>query len=65
MLFFNYLRQKRGIAVDTAGENRNTAIAKILNMPDEQVLKVLIFMAGMEAGEKETDAGRQQRAGAG
>lgn len=51
--------------MDTAGENRNTAIAKILNMPDEQVLKVLIFMAGMEAGEKETDAGRQQRAGAG
>lgn len=44
----------------TASENRNMAIAKIANMPDEQVLKVLIFMAGMEAGEAAKDAGRQK-----
>lgn len=48
----------------TASENRDMAIAKIVNMPDEQVLKVLIFMAGMEAGmeagEAAKDAGRQK-----
>ena len=54
-----------GISVDTANENRNTAIAKILDMSNEQVLKVLIFMAGMEAGEKENGAGRQKQTGAG
>jgi len=29
--------------------NRDTAIKKIMEMPKEQVVKVLIFMAGMEA----------------
>lgn len=31
--------------------DRRTAIMKIAEMPAEKVLKVLIFMAGMEAGE--------------
>lgn len=65
MLFFNHLRYIGGISVDTASENRNTAIAKIVNMSNEQVLKVLIFMAGMEAGEKESGAGRQKQTEAG
>lgn len=43
--------------MDTGSMNRDAAIAKIMNMPDEQVLKVLIFMAGMEAGEREKEAG--------
>ncbi len=51
--------------MDTASENRNAAIAKIVNMSNEQVLKVLIFMAGMEAGEKESGAGRQKQTEAG
>lgn len=46
--------------MDAATANRNAAIAKIVNMPAEQVLKVLIFMAGMEAGETANDAGRPQ-----
>lgn len=29
--------------------NRDTVIKKIIDMPQEQVAKVLIFMAGMEA----------------
>lgn len=29
--------------------NRDAAIKKIIKMPEEQVLKILIFMAGMEA----------------
>lgn len=29
--------------------DRDKAIKKITDMPEEQVLKVLIFMAGMEA----------------
>lgn len=29
--------------------NRDTVIKKIMDMPQEQVAKVLIFMAGMEA----------------
>lgn len=29
--------------------DRDTAIKKIMEMPKEQVVKVLIFMAGMEA----------------
>ena len=31
-------------------QSKNIAIKKIIEMPKEQVLKVLIFMAGMEAG---------------
>lgn len=30
-------------------KNRDIAIEKIIQMPEEQVLKLLIFMAGMEA----------------
>lgn len=37
--------------MDTADTNRAAAIRKIVDMPAEQVVKVLIFMAGMEAGE--------------
>ena len=42
--------------------NRNLAIQKILEMPKERVSKVLIFMAGMEAGEAAKDSGQQQKA---
>ena len=30
-------------------KNRDTVIKKIIQMPEERVLKLLIFMAGMEA----------------
>lgn len=46
--------------MDTASANRNAAIQKIVDMPAEQVLKVLIFMAGMEAGEAAKDTVRPQ-----
>ena len=46
--------------MDKISVNKNAAIAKIVNMSEEQVLKVLIFMAGMEAGEAAKDAGRQK-----
>ena len=46
--------------MDTVSANKDAAIAKILDMPDEQVLKVLIFMAGMEAGQTVEDAGRPE-----
>lgn len=46
--------------MNSASVNKDAAIAKIVNMPEEQVLKVLIFMAGMEAGETAKDAGRQK-----
>lgn len=48
--------------MDNANVNRSAAIAKIVDMPAEQVLKVLIFMAGMEAGEAAKDSGQQQKA---
>lgn len=32
--------------------DRSTAMQRIAEMPKEQVLKVLIFMAGMEAGSQ-------------
>lgn len=35
----------------TASENRDMAIAKIVNMPDEQVLKVLMFPDILMPGE--------------
>lgn len=44
--------------MDAANDDRNAVIEKIINMPAEQVSKVLIFMAGMEAGEGIKDTGR-------
>lgn len=63
MLFLNYLRNRKGIEVKLA--DRRTAIAKNTEMPVEQVLKVLIFMAGMEAGATTIDGAYQQNARAG
>lgn len=37
---------------------KNILLEKIINMPPEQVMKVLIFIAGLEAGEKIKDAKR-------
>lgn len=51
--------------------DRDTAIKKIMGMPQEQVAKVLIFMAGMEAEHcinagikvrlQKSDSSRQQK----
>ena len=40
--------------------NRDIAIKKIAEMPAEQVLKPLIFMAGMEAQQAAEGTGRCQ-----
>lgn len=48
--------------MNTADANRAAAIRKIVDMPAEQVLKVLIFMAGMKAGEAAREAAQQQKA---
>lgn len=37
---------------------KNILIEKIVNMPPEQVMKVLIFIAGLEAGEKLKEVNR-------
>ena len=41
------------------GAERAAAIRKITERPPEQVLKVLIFMAGLEAGEAMRDPGNR------
>ena len=41
------------------GAERAAAIRKITELPPEQVLKVLIFMAGLEAGEAMGDPGNR------
>lgn len=51
--------------MDTINVNRDAAIRKIVNMPKEQVLKVLIFMAGMEAEAWAQDNCRPEQAGVG
>ncbi len=44
--------------------SKEIAVKKIAEMPAEQVLKLLIFMAGMEAQQAVERAGRQRvRAG--
>lgn len=47
--------------MDAASASRSAAIAKIVKMPADQVMKVLIFMAGMEAGEAVKDAGPMKK----
>lgn len=42
--------------------NRDIAIKKITEMPAEQVSKLLIFMAGMEAQQAVEESNRQQDA---
>lgn len=45
--------------------NRDMAIKKIAEMPAEQVLKLLIFMAGMEAQQSVEESNRNQDTRAG
>lgn len=52
MIILNKLSYERRCRLDTG--DRYTAIMKIIDMPSEQVLKVLTFMTNLEAEETTT-----------